>query len=105
MTSYPALRELAEKARPYSSISDEMRAFRFEAHPTAILDILDKYDAALAEIDRLKDALTYYALEVRYDYDNDCCPDGDNPSKTEAEVDLLADDRGGRAREALRSTP
>ncbi len=54
MTSYPALRELAEKARPYSSISDEMRAFRFEAPPEAILSLLDKYDAALAEIERLR---------------------------------------------------
>ena len=85
MTSYPALRELAEKAvsgswkalgatthhgpwiiaesgskiaGPDDGPDTANGDFIAAANPTAILDILDKYDAALAEIDRLKEALT-----------------------------------------------
>lgn len=46
-------------------------------------------------------ALEFYAEEKRYGYDTDCCPERDNPGFHDPEVDLLSDDRGRRAREAL----
>lgn len=57
--------------------------------------------ASLSKEKELREALEYYALEDRYDYDVDCCPERNNPGSKIAEVDLLSDDRGRRARAAM----
>jgi hypothetical protein len=51
MTSYPALRELAEKMQAHMGRADFQEVLN-DGHACAkgLLDILDKYDAALAEI-------------------------------------------------------
>ena len=53
-----------------------------------------------ADNKRFREALEFYALEDRYDYDVDCCPERNNPGCTDGDQDLLMD-RGERARTAI----
>ena len=60
----------------------------------------DERDAALDEVEVLRQALQFYADENRYDYDAPCCPTPNNPGHKIADGDVISDD-GERAREAL----
>lgn len=62
--------------------------------------VVAERDALSSQVEALREALKWYADRRRYEYDNDCCPDLDNPGKHAPSEDVLVD-RGERARTAL----
>ncbi len=71
----------------------------------------EKIEAHVAEVARLRAieqkarayvaALEFYADKSRYAYDNDCCPEQENPERTLGYGHGVITDCGERARAAL----